>query len=232
MALRNALYVFRKDRTTEVLGPFSFRKHGAGAIMSDDVLDRIADCAHFHKIQTTADLLKETSWHRVVEDGAKVLSLILQHHPIPLPPPLPLLSIPGTPLRTITAFNNPSPASSSTPKNRKCSKCGLFGHIASNRKCAMYTARASRPNRTGVENTLPTPTTPASALSTPAAAILYQFTPSAVAVTPRPMPRPLTFSPHTRSSSQSTYYISILAFPCCATTYGDDTFHFPNRDTA
>ncbi|KAJ6618412.1 hypothetical protein B0H10DRAFT_1647899, partial [Mycena sp. CBHHK59/15] len=66
----------RKERTDEVLGPFSFRKHGGGAIMSDEVLDRIADCAHFHKIQTTADLLKETDWYRVTEDGTQVLALI------------------------------------------------------------------------------------------------------------------------------------------------------------
>ncbi|KAJ7908543.1 P-loop containing nucleoside triphosphate hydrolase protein [Mycena leptocephala] len=127
MALRDALHQFRKERTKEVLGPFSFRKHGAGAMMSDEVLDRIGDCAHYHTIKTTADLAKETNWHQVTEDGAKVLGLISQHRPIPLAPPP---SIPTTtPLRTTTTSNNPSPAGPSTPKNRKCRKCGLFGHI-------------------------------------------------------------------------------------------------------
>jgi hypothetical protein len=127
MALREALHRFRKERTNEVLGPFSFRKHGAGAIMSDDVLSRIADCAHFHKIQTTADLLRETRWHRAAEDGAKVLVLISQHLPIP-PPPQPSISF-TTPLRAGIISNNASPTSPSTPKNRRCSKCHLLGHI-------------------------------------------------------------------------------------------------------
>jgi ATP-dependent DNA helicase RecQ len=126
MALRAALHSFRKTRTNEVLGPFSFRKHGAGAIMSDEILDRIADCAHFHKIQTPADLVKETNWHRVSEDGTKVLALISQHRPMPLPAPPPNPT--ATPLGIGTSSNTPT-ANMSTPKNRKCSKCGLFGHI-------------------------------------------------------------------------------------------------------
>ncbi|KAJ6494591.1 P-loop containing nucleoside triphosphate hydrolase protein [Mycena vulgaris] len=52
MALRNDLHTFRKDRTIEVLGRASFRNHGAGAIMSDEVLHRVVDCAHSGKIQT------------------------------------------------------------------------------------------------------------------------------------------------------------------------------------
>ncbi|KAK6977491.1 hypothetical protein R3P38DRAFT_2810042 [Favolaschia claudopus] len=120
MALRAALHSFRKSRTAEVFGPFHFRKHGAGGIMANEVLDRIADCAHFHKIQTTADLARETDWHRITEDGTQILALITQHRPIPVPAaptPRPLL-----PLNTNTPVY-------STPKNRKCSKCGLSGHI-------------------------------------------------------------------------------------------------------
>ncbi|KAK6984413.1 hypothetical protein R3P38DRAFT_2576035 [Favolaschia claudopus] len=120
MALRAALHSFRKSRTAEVFGPFHFRKHGAGGIMANEVLDRIADCAHFHKIQTTADLARETDWHRITEDGTQILALITQHRPIPVPAaptPHPLL-----PLNTNTSVY-------STPKNRKCSKCGLSGHI-------------------------------------------------------------------------------------------------------
>ncbi|KAJ7731383.1 hypothetical protein B0H16DRAFT_1772954 [Mycena metata] len=126
LALRHALHLLRKERTKEVLGAFSFRKHGAGAIMSDEVLDRIADCAHFHKIKTMADLVKETHWHRAADDGAKVLALISEHIPIPPPPP----SIPTpTPLRAGTSSNTASPAALTTPKNRTCGKCRQPGHI-------------------------------------------------------------------------------------------------------
>ncbi|KAJ6467054.1 P-loop containing nucleoside triphosphate hydrolase protein [Mycena vitilis] len=37
MGLRQALHLFRKKRTDEVLGPFTFRKHGAGAFMSNEL---------------------------------------------------------------------------------------------------------------------------------------------------------------------------------------------------
>jgi hypothetical protein len=124
MALRDDLHLLRKDLTIEVLGRASFRNHGAGAIMSDEVLCRIVDCAHFNKIQTTADLARETHWHRATEDGAKILTLILQHHPVPPPP-----AVPDTPLRATTSNIPSTPATLSTPKNRKCGKCGLFGHI-------------------------------------------------------------------------------------------------------
>ncbi|KAJ7090156.1 hypothetical protein C8R44DRAFT_648456, partial [Mycena epipterygia] len=127
MALRDDLHTFRKERTIELHGRASFRNHGAGAIMSDEVLHRIVDCAHLSKIQTTADLLKETHWHRVAEDGAKVLTLISQHRPFPLPPP-PSISM-TTPLRATTSSNTFDPETPATPKNRKCSKCGLPGHI-------------------------------------------------------------------------------------------------------
>jgi hypothetical protein len=72
-------------------------------------------------------LVKETNWHRVKEDGTKVLALISQHRPAPLPPP-PSIPI-TTPLGMAASSNSTSARSLSTPKNRKCSKCGLFGHI-------------------------------------------------------------------------------------------------------
>ncbi|KAJ7254282.1 P-loop containing nucleoside triphosphate hydrolase protein [Mycena rebaudengoi] len=149
-ALRAALNLFRKERTIEILGRASYRIHGAGAIMSDEVLYRIVDCAHFGKIQTTADLLKETNWHRTTDDGAKVLALITLHRP--LPPPI---SIPTTsPLRAATISNNV--AATSAPKKRnKCSKCGLEGHISSNSKCAMFTPRTPRARTARNENISP-----------------------------------------------------------------------------
>ncbi|KAJ7078050.1 P-loop containing nucleoside triphosphate hydrolase protein [Mycena belliarum] len=56
-ALRTDLHMFRKERTIELLGRASFRNHGAGSIMPDEILQRIIDCAHFGKISNTADLL-------------------------------------------------------------------------------------------------------------------------------------------------------------------------------
>ncbi|KAK7032884.1 ATP-dependent DNA helicase RecQ [Favolaschia claudopus] len=215
MALRAALHSFRKSRTAEVFGPFHFRKHGAGGIMANEVLDRIADCAHFHKIQTTADLARETDWHRITEDGTQILALITQHRPIPVPAaptPRPLL-----PLNTNTPVY-------STPKNRKCSKCGLSGHIASNRKkCPRYSPRTSGRRASTTENT---PRTPTNCQSTSPAFSQPPFNPSTVAPTShlpfrlpfgeitnrtsstpiQPYNHPSIFSPYNQSSPSSSRY--------------------------
>ncbi|KAJ7767607.1 hypothetical protein B0H16DRAFT_1412044 [Mycena metata] len=126
-ALRDDLHAFRKARTIELRGRAIFRSLGRGLIMPDDVLQRIVDCAHFHKIQTCTELLKETRWHRVSEDGEQILHLIHQHRPPPPPhPPPPTPPAFVTPLRVI---NTNGSVMLSTPKVRQCSKCGLYGHI-------------------------------------------------------------------------------------------------------
>jgi hypothetical protein len=119
------LHAFRKARTIELRGRAHFRSLGAGYIMPDDVLRRIVDCARFHHIRTSEELLKETRWHRVSEDGEHVLALILQHRPPPPPPPPTAAT---TPLRPIDS-NTSSPSTPSTPSMRRCGKCGQFGHI-------------------------------------------------------------------------------------------------------
>ncbi|KAJ7169359.1 hypothetical protein C8R43DRAFT_876497, partial [Mycena crocata] len=125
-ALRDDLIAFRKSRTVELRGTAYYRNLGGAYIMPDEVLQRIVDCARSHKVQTTADLLKETRWHRVPEDGEQVLALILQHRP---PPPPPTVTASPTPLRTATNITASAPQTPSTPSIRRCSKCGLLGHI-------------------------------------------------------------------------------------------------------
>ena len=43
-------------------GPAILESLGPGIIMGSSICDRLVDCAHFHKIQTIADLEKETKW--------------------------------------------------------------------------------------------------------------------------------------------------------------------------
>ncbi|KAF8185801.1 hypothetical protein K438DRAFT_1498286, partial [Mycena galopus ATCC 62051] len=77
-ALRDALQTFRKSRAVELRGTAYYRNYGAAYVMPDEVMQRIVDCSRMHKIQTTADLLRETRWHRVAvaDDGEQVLALI------------------------------------------------------------------------------------------------------------------------------------------------------------
>ncbi|KAJ6567852.1 hypothetical protein B0H10DRAFT_1841336, partial [Mycena sp. CBHHK59/15] len=190
------LHLFRKERTIELLGRASFRNHGAGVIMSDEVLHRIVDCAHFSKIQTMADLLKDTHWHRATEDGAKVLALISQHRPILLPPPpsIPITTPSAQQHLQITLLRQPRKIGSAVNvASSVILVCythffnvgiGTDRISASNRKCSMYTARTPRARGTGTENDPPTPATPAPAPPTPAAPAALPFSPSAMAVPP------------------------------------------------
>ncbi|KAF8179485.1 hypothetical protein K438DRAFT_1938411 [Mycena galopus ATCC 62051] len=131
-SLRADLHLLRKERTIQVISAASFRSHGAASIMPDEVLDRIVDCAHFHKITTPADLLRETHWHRVAEDGERVLSLISMHKPVPLPAPDALIF--GTPSRAPNVNSAPSTSKAA----RRCGNCFQLGHNSRNRLCPQY----------------------------------------------------------------------------------------------
>ncbi|KAJ6545115.1 hypothetical protein B0H10DRAFT_2132829 [Mycena sp. CBHHK59/15] len=143
--------------------------------MPDEVLQRIIDCSHFHKITSAADLVRETRWHRVVEDGDRVLSLISTHKPVPPPEPL----VFNAPLRALDTNS-----AASTPKiskaPRQCRACFQLGHIASNRMCPKYQARSTpRARQVAVrqdENAAPQ-TSP------------FSFNPTAMAVPIRRSPR-------------------------------------------
>ncbi|KAJ7677684.1 P-loop containing nucleoside triphosphate hydrolase protein [Mycena polygramma] len=181
--LRDDLHLLRKERTIQTISAASFRSHGAGSIMPDEVLDRIVDCAHFYKITTLADLLRETTWHRVAEDGARVLSLISRHKPAP--PPAPDTLILGTPLRAVNL--NSAPSTSKAP--RRCGNCLQLGHNSRNRLCPKYraTPSAKTPRSRPDENTPATPQSPR-----------YSFDPAVMSVAPRRSPRsPPTAGPST-----------------------------------
>ncbi|CAK5275042.1 unnamed protein product [Mycena citricolor] len=126
--LQDALHTFRKNKTMEVFGKASLRNHGPGSIMSDEVLKRIVDCAHFHKLRTPDDLARETQWQRTNDDGDLVLSLVALHSALPPPPPPP----------TTPARSGPvTPQSASIPM-RQCGVCGQLGHNRRNKLCPKF----------------------------------------------------------------------------------------------
>ncbi|KAJ6578605.1 hypothetical protein B0H10DRAFT_2343892, partial [Mycena sp. CBHHK59/15] len=186
LALRDDLHKLRKQRT----GGTRFRNLGAGSFMSAEVLQRIVDCAHFHKIHSTADLFKETRWHRTGEDGDEVLAFILKHKPPPTPLPPVFTAATATPLCQINQ-NVSAPGTPSTPQVRQCSKCKLYGHIcllsslfsscalwliliitALNKRCPKYQAHtpAPRARRADTENNPPSP------------AVVFAFAPGSMAL--------------------------------------------------
>jgi hypothetical protein len=118
--LRKALHEFRKRRTISKFGTPCLINTGPGIIMPNDILQRIVDCAHHHKIKTTGDLAKETRWSRVEEFGAEVLEIITSHSPTP-------------PSSVLWPIHTPNqlPSSSNTTKlaKRTCSRCNSSDHI-------------------------------------------------------------------------------------------------------
>ncbi|KAF8424255.1 hypothetical protein L210DRAFT_3765528 [Boletus edulis BED1] len=88
LALINALEDWREGTTISLHGEGFLCDLGSGLVMPTKVLNRIVTCTHAHKIKTVADLQKETSWLGAEHYGHQIVSLVLQHLPIPVIAPL------------------------------------------------------------------------------------------------------------------------------------------------
>lgn len=142
MNLRDALHEFRRDATVKKFSRAVLKNSGPGVVMSNEILQRVVDCAHFHKIESREQLERETRWAGAGEFGDEIVDLISKHRPKPPP--------------TADELNEGDSSSSSrVVKSRKCSKCGALDHIckvlppfypfvintpsvASNRKCPRH----------------------------------------------------------------------------------------------
>lgn len=82
MSLRDALDEFREEMTVKLEGRAVLQDYGASVFMTDQVLERIVDCAHYEKIVTIEQLARETRWVHASEHGAAVLALIQAHIPL------------------------------------------------------------------------------------------------------------------------------------------------------
>jgi hypothetical protein len=128
MNLRDALHIFRRQTTQILFGLACLKNLGPGVFMSNEVLQRIVDCAHEYKIETRDDLAKETRWTGVQNHAVDVITLINTHCPKPMPAPL-LTSTPLRSLGTLDQIADTLPSNPRTVKLRKCSKCGSHDHI-------------------------------------------------------------------------------------------------------
>ncbi|KAJ7105153.1 hypothetical protein C8R44DRAFT_530409, partial [Mycena epipterygia] len=94
MKLRDALHEFRRTTTVTKYSRAVLKDSGPGVVMSNEVLQRIVDCAHHFKIQSTDQLLRETRWAGATEFGTAVVDLVKEHRPMPEPPAPPITSTP------------------------------------------------------------------------------------------------------------------------------------------
>lgn len=119
MSLRAALHSFCKRKTIEKYRKACLRNTGPAIIMSDNILDRIVDCAHAYVISTLDQLAKETYWGCVEELGEEVLQMILNMCPKPTPH--------INPLGPIQTGNQPALKPITI---HHCRACGETGHIS------------------------------------------------------------------------------------------------------
>jgi ATP-dependent DNA helicase RecQ len=113
MNLRDALHEFRRNATVKKFSRAILKNSGPGVVMSNEILQRIVDCAHFHKIESREQLERETRWAGAGEFGDEIVDLIGKHRPKSPP----------------TADEGDASSSSRLVKSRKCSKCGALDHI-------------------------------------------------------------------------------------------------------
>ncbi|KAJ3537272.1 hypothetical protein NM688_g6715 [Phlebia brevispora] len=58
--LSDVLHDWRVAKTIEEFDEGTYHEFGASLVLPDDTMDRIVDCAHFNKVASVADLLRET----------------------------------------------------------------------------------------------------------------------------------------------------------------------------
>ncbi|CDO76692.1 hypothetical protein BN946_scf184975.g1 [Trametes cinnabarina] len=151
--LRDGLHALRRENTVRLFGLSHLDELGPGAVMSDEILKRIIDCARVYKLRDIEALYRETKWHRAHELGEAVLRLVHEVYPAPVPLAPVDAALSG---REMLDAHQQSSSSKSGPSRiqRRCSACGAFGHIKTNVSCPRYTPRTPI-QRAGKENATP-----------------------------------------------------------------------------
>lgn len=125
-ALANALVEWRETKALELLGVDIVAQHGTQILMDDTIVDTIVNCLSTMRIASLADLQAETTWPTewVRVCGDSVLSVILQHYPLPDNDEA---AKPHANDRAATSVL-PSTSLVRTRAPVKCRECGISGH--------------------------------------------------------------------------------------------------------
>jgi hypothetical protein len=124
-SLRKALISLRRDLAKDEALMLT-----AKAFMSDTILDRIVDLAHYQLIKTVATLHEQITWGYLDTCAGRILELVTQH----CPPPIMSSPFTTAPLQRSSNSSNsanthtPTGASTHTAAKRKCMLCGVPGH--------------------------------------------------------------------------------------------------------
>lgn len=126
--MKSGLRIWRHEQATAVLGKYKVRKWGVILFMSDEIVQRIVDCAHNGKISTAEHIAKETRWRRDYVDrcAASLLAVIAVH--APQPPPI-AAPAPASRVLDTLAANEPS-IDAPAKRVTRCSACKTLGHTS------------------------------------------------------------------------------------------------------
>lgn len=127
--LKEGLKLWRREQAIAILGQQKVRKWGAVLFMSDEIVQRLVDCAHDGKIRTAEHIAKETRWRGdYIEQCAVSLLAVIAAHSLPLPA-VTVAPTPASRVLTLLATNNPS-IGTPTKQTMKCSACKGMGHTS------------------------------------------------------------------------------------------------------
>ncbi|KAH9914611.1 uncharacterized protein B0H18DRAFT_1144264 [Fomitopsis serialis] len=144
--LRTALDTFRRERTINKYGRALLDSLGASAVIPDDVIDRLVECAQARKIKSVDDIQREVGkkWGKAREYGEAVTNIIMRFFPMdspfvtaPLTPRPQAMNATAAGVRPSTTPNRRALPGTPTPsrptvRQYKCGACGQTGH---NREC-------------------------------------------------------------------------------------------------
>jgi hypothetical protein len=145
--LREALRNWRSTQLQALGASTGDDMFGSQLIMTDDILDRILDLAHFGQIDDLVTLQSQVSWHYCDRWGLQILDIVKTHFPfVPAPSreslcPTENLPGPSTGNGPPSATGSARAAASGTKSHKKsstkprargqyqCRSCGSTTHI-------------------------------------------------------------------------------------------------------
>ncbi|KAG2142784.1 uncharacterized protein EDB93DRAFT_1088757, partial [Suillus bovinus] len=85
LKLVDALEDWQEETAIKLYGYSHLNDLGPRVVMPNSIMDRIVECAHFYKMKSIANLVKETCWSGASKHGDVIITLIHQVCPIPMP---------------------------------------------------------------------------------------------------------------------------------------------------
>jgi hypothetical protein len=168
--LREALRDWRNTQLQSLGASTGDDMFGAQFIMTDEILERIVDMAHFGKLTDLVTFQSQVNWRYCDRWGTQILGIVTVHFPPVATPPRdslrPVDNLPGPStgrqsLTTSGSTGATNMASGSKPRARRQSRCGSCGSTSHIGKGVLFYTPCRRLNSvhspTSFESHVPKP---------------------------------------------------------------------------